>query len=90
MKILKKKVNIMSKLTLDENAETSLEIAERLLEQEHIINMKRIELLSRMIVKLADRFKKLQETLEPELSKLIKLEKSIKELESTTINVLSK
>ena len=79
----------MSVIDID-NTETSLEIAEKLLEQEHIINMRRIELLSRMMVKLANNFKKLQDVLEPEISSLIKLEKNIKDLETTTLNVLSK
>lgn len=78
----------MSVINID-NTETSLEIAEKLLEQEHIINMRRIELLSRMMVKLANNFKKLQDVLEPEISNLIKLEKNIKDLETTTLNVLS-
>ena len=80
----------MSVVDIDETTETSLEIAERLLEQEHIINMKRIEILSRMMVKLANRFGKLRETLEPELSHLIELEENVKELESTSLNVLFK
>lgn len=79
----------MSTINID-NMETSLEIAEKLLEQEHIINMRRIEVLSRMMVKLAKNFKKLQDILEPEISDLIKLEKNIKDLETTTLNVLSK
>ncbi len=79
----------MSVIDID-NTETSLEIAEKLLEQEHIINMRRIELLSRMMVKLVNNFTKLQDVLEPEISNLIKLEKNIKDLETTTLNVLSK
>ncbi len=79
----------MSVIDID-NTETSLEIAEKLLEQEHIINMRRIELISRMMVKLVNNFTKLQDVLEPEISNLIKLEKNIKDLETTTLNVLSK
>jgi hypothetical protein len=43
-----------------------------------------------MMVKLANRFGKLRETLEPELSHLIELEENVKELESTSLNVLFK
>ena len=76
-------------LDIDMNTDTSLEIAEKLLEQEHIINMKRIEILSKMMIKIANKHPKLKEFLEPELSRLIELEESIKELESTSMYALS-
>ena len=74
---------------MDIETETSLEIAEKLLEQEHIINMRRIELLSAMMLKLAKNSKKISELLEPELKKLEELENGIKDLELTTFSVLS-
>lgn len=76
-------------MPFDADVETSLEIAEKLLEQEHIINMKRIEILSKMMIKLANKHPKLKEFLEPELSRLIELEESIRELESTSMYALS-
>jgi hypothetical protein len=42
------------------------------------------------MLKLVNNSKKLQDVLEPEISSVIKLEKNIKELETTTLNVLSK
>ena len=74
---------------LDMETETSLEIAEKLLEQEHILNMRRIEVLTKMMIKLAKNHPKLKELLKPELMDLIELEKGIKELESTSVSVLS-
>lgn len=77
-------------MPFDIETETSLEIAEKLLEQEHILNMKRIEVLSQMMLKLAKNHPKIKELLKPELKNLIDLENRIKELESTSLSVLSR
>ena len=71
------------------NMETALDIAEKLLEQEHIINMKRMAILSKMMIKLAENHKRIRDILEPELTELVKLEKDISALESVGISVLS-
>ena len=76
-------------MSIDIATETSLEIAEKLLEQEHILNIRRIEVLTRMMLKLAKNNSKFKELLAPELKDLIELEKGIKELESTSLSVLS-
>ena len=71
------------------NMETALDIAEKLLEQEHIINMKRMAILSKMMIKLAENHNRIRDILEPELTELVKLEKDISALESVGISVLS-
>ena len=76
-------------MSLDFNAETSLSIAEKLLEQEHIINMKRIEVLSQMMIKLTNRVPKLKEILTPEIDDLLDLEKQLGELERVSESILS-
>ena len=76
-------------LDIDMNTDTSLEIAEKLLEQEHILNMRRIEVLSQMMIKLTECHPKLKNLLNVELKKLKDLEKSINDLESTSAAVLS-
>lgn len=76
-------------MSIDIATETSLEIAEKLLEQEHILNMRRIEVLTRMMLKLAKNNSKFKELLAPELKDLVELEKGIQELESTSLSVLS-
>jgi len=76
-------------LDIDMNTDTSLEIAEKLLEQEHILNMRRIEVLSQMMIKLTECHPKLKNLLNVELKKLKDLKKSINDLESTSAAVLS-
>ena len=76
-------------LDIDVNTDTSLEIAEKLLEQEHILNMRRIEILCQMMIKLTECHPKLKNLLSPELRKLKDLEKSINDLESTSASILS-
>ena len=76
-------------MSIDIATETSLEIAEKLLEQEHILNIRRIEVLTRMMLKLAKNNSKFKELLAPELKDLIELEKGIQELKSTSLSVLS-
>jgi len=76
-------------LDIDMNTDTSLEIAEKLLEQEHILNMRRIEVLSQMMIKLTECHPKLKNLLNVELKKLKDLEKSINDLESTSASILS-
>lgn len=76
-------------MSIDFNTEASLSIAEKLLEQEHYINMQRIELLSKMIIKLSVRFPSLRELLKPELKKLVELEKKLQEVETTSESILS-
>ena len=76
-------------MSFDINTETSLDIAEKLLEQEHIINMRRIAVLSKMFIKLADRYSKIKDLLSPEIDELISLERGIKDLETTSMSVLS-
>ena len=75
-------------MSIDFNAETSLTIAEKLLEQEHIINMRRIEVLSQMMIKLTNKVPKLKEILLPELNDLIELENQLRELERTSESIL--
>jgi predicted NUDIX family phosphoesterase len=76
-------------LDIDVNTDTSLEIAEKLLEQEHILNMRRIEVLSQMMIKLAECHPKIKNLLNVELRKLKDLEKRINDLESTSASILS-
>lgn len=76
-------------MSIDFNTEASLSIAEKLLEQEHYINMQRIELLSKMIIKLSVRFPSLRELLKSELKELVELEKKLQEVETTSESILS-
>lgn len=76
-------------MSIDFNAETSLTIAEKLLEQEYVINMKRLEILSQMMIKLANRVPKIKEILTSELDDLNELEKQLSELEHTSESILS-
>ncbi len=76
-------------MSIDFNAETSLTIAEKLLEQEHIINMRRIEVLSQIMIKLANKAPKIKAIIEPELNDLLELENQLKELKYTSENILS-
>ncbi len=76
-------------MSIDINTETALEIAEKLMYQEHIINVKRIEVLSQIVIKLVERFPELKAEVEEELKVLEKLEKRMEDLDDATRGFLS-
>lgn len=76
-------------MSIDINAETALEIAEKLMYQEHVINVKRIEVLSQIVIKLVERFPELKTEVEEELKVLEKLEKRMEDLDDASRGFLS-
>lgn len=76
-------------MSIDINAETALEIAEKLMYQEHVINVKRIEVLSQIVIKLVERFPELKAEVEEELKVLEKLEKRMEDLDDASRGFLS-
>lgn len=76
-------------MTIDLNAETSLAIAEKLLEQERIINTKRIEVLCQIVLKFAKHSPELKNIIEEELTILKRLEKNMEDLEIASRGFLS-
>ena len=71
-------------MTIDINVETSLAIAEKLLEQEHIINIKRIEVLCQIVLKIIEQNPELKKNVENELNVLSTLEQKMENLETTS------
>ena len=76
-------------MSIDINAETSLEIAEKLMYQEHVINVKRIEVLSQVVIKLVERFPELKAEVEEELKILERLERRMEDLDDASRDFLS-
>ncbi len=76
-------------MSIDINAETALEIAEKLMYQEHVVNVKRIEVLSQIVIKLVERFPELKTEVEEELKVLEKLEKRMEDLDDASSGFLS-
>lgn len=76
-------------MSIDINAETSLEIAEKLMYQEHVINVKRIEVLSQVVIKLVERFPELKAEVEEELKVLERLERRMEDLDDASRGFLS-
>ena len=76
-------------MSIDINTETSLEIAEKLMYQEHVINVKRIEVLSQIVIKLVERFPELKAEVEEELKVLERLERRMEDLDDASRGFLS-
>ena len=76
-------------MPIDINMETSLVIAEKLLDQEHILNTKRIEVLCQIILKMAESNPELKKMIENEIKVLTKLERRMEDLENTSRGILS-
>ena len=76
-------------MSIDINTETSLEIAEKLMYQEHVINVKRIEVLSQIVIKLVERFPELKDEVEEELKVLERLERRMEDLDDASRGFLS-
>ena len=76
-------------MPIDINVETSLAVAEKLLEQEHIINIKRIEVLSQLVIKVIEHSPELKNEVENEIKMLEKLEKKMEQLEDASRGFLT-